>query len=329
MNLAPIILFVFNRPEHTKKTLESLKKNLLSSSSDLFIFSDGPRNEFDIPNVLMVRNVISNLDGFRSVSIRESKINCGLANSVISGVSEIIRKFDKAIIIEDDLIFSPFFLKYTNEALSRYENDKRIFSIGGFSPPIEMPNALYGDSYLSYRCCTWGWATWRNRWDKVDWAVSDYEDFIANGEAINRFNRGGDDMSQILRLQMNGEISSWGIRWDYAHFKNNGYCFRPAYSIVKSTGNDGSGIHCGITNKFDVLINMQSTFNFPESSDLILDEFVNRRFATFYDGRLRSVSSEGEGMINLLIIKKHAFRVLITRKIKFAYDFLVKFLFRY
>jgi hypothetical protein len=97
-------------------------------------------------------------------------------------------------------------------------------------------------------------------------------------------------MSQILKLQMDGKISSWGIRWDYAHFKNNAYCFRPAYAIVGNIGNDGTGIHCGATDKYDVPINLQSSFVFPESGQLQLDDEINRRFATFYDGRQRSAA---------------------------------------
>lgn len=304
MNIAPIILFVFNRPEHTKKTIESLKKNQLCSESDLFIFSDGPRSNFDVDAVAKVRQIIQDLEGFKSISIKASDINCGLASSVITGVSDVIKKFGRAIILEDDLLFSPYFLTYMNEALNRYENHFGVFSVGGYSPPIEMPKTFSDDSYLSYRCCTWGWATWSDRWSKVDWGISGFKSFIANDELVSRFNRGGDDMSQILRLQMEGKISSWGIRWDYAHFKNDAYCFRPSHSIVSSTGNDGSGVHCGVTSKFDVNINTQSNFYFPGPEYLKLDEDVNRRFATFYDGKLRVDSSFKGDAINYSRLKK-------------------------
>jgi hypothetical protein len=290
MSLAPIALFVFNRPEHTKKTLESLKNDLLSAESELFVFSDGPRNKEDESGVEAVRTLVDELDGFKKITIYKKSENCGLAGSVIAGVTEVIRQFGKVIAIEDDLQFSPHFLSYMNEALVRYENDPRVFSIGGYSPPLEMPQDYVDDSYLSYRCCTWGWATWQNRWEKVDWDVRDYSSFVNDQNLVERFNRGGDDMTHILKLQMDGKISSWGIRWDYAHFKNDAYCFRPCYAIVGNTGNDGTGTHCGATEKYDVSINSQSTFTFPKSGQFQLDEEINRRFATFYDGRQRSGS---------------------------------------
>lgn len=287
MSLAPIVLFVFNRPRHTRRTLDSLKKNPLASESELFVFSDGPRNEKDEADVEAVRALIAEVDGFKNVTIRKQPANRGLAQSVIEGVSEVIRQYGKAIVVEDDLQFSPHFLGYMNGALACCEGDQRVFSIGGYSPPLQIPEGYEKDSYLSYRCCTWGWATWRDRWEKVDWDVKDYDSFINDPQQIARFNRGGDDMSHILKLQMAGKTSSWGIRWDYAHFKNDAYCFRPTFSIVENTGNDGTGIHCGATDKFDVSINTQSSFAFPEPGRLPLDEEINRRFACFYDGRLR------------------------------------------
>ncbi|MHB8981047.1 glycosyltransferase family protein [Thiobacillus sp.] len=290
MSLAPIVLFVFNRARHTRRTLDSLKKNPLAAESEIFVFSDGPRSEKDEADVAAVRAVIDAVDGFKNVAIHKKLANRGLAGSVIEGVSEVIRQYGKAIVVEDDLQFSPHFLSYMNEALARYEEDRRIFSIGGYSPPLEMPEDYGEDSYLSYRCCTWGWATWRDRWEKVDWDVRDFDRFCRDQNLIDRFNRGGDDMFQILKLQMAGKISSWGIRWDYAHFKNEAYCFRPAFSIVGNTGNDGTGVHCGATDKFDVSINTQSVFSFPEAGRLQVDDEINRRFASFYDGRQRGAA---------------------------------------
>lgn len=288
MTLAPVVLFVFNRPRHTQRTIESLKGNLLAAETELCVFSDGPRSKNDEAEVEAVRAIIDAVDGFKNVTVHSKTVNRGLAGSVIEGVSDVIRKYGKVIVVEDDLQFSPHFLNYMNEALVRYQDDQRIFSIGGYSPHLELPAGYEADSYLSYRCCTWGWATWGDRWEKVDWEVQDFDGFCKDQDRISRFNRGGDDMFQILKLQMAGKISSWGICWDYAHFKNDAYCFRPVNSIVGNTGNDGTGVHCGATGKFDVTINTQSTFGFPEPGRLQVDDEINRRFATFYDGRQRS-----------------------------------------
>lgn len=288
--LAPIVLFVFNRPEHTRKTVESLQDNPLARESMLFVFSDAARDAKDERQVEAVRALVKRVKGFKDLVVYEQPVNKGLAGSVISGVSEIIRRYGKVIVVEDDLRFSPYFLQYMNQALARYEHDSRIFSVGGYSPPLDIPPDYIEDSYLSYRCCTWGWATWLDRWQKVDWQVAEYDTLSSNPDLIARFNRGGDDMFQILKQQMAGKISSWGIRWDYAHFKNEAYCFRPVYSIVGNTGNDGTGVHCGATNKFDVPINMRSSFNFPEPGSLQVHEGLNQRFASFYDGRERVLS---------------------------------------
>jgi hypothetical protein len=122
----------------------------------------------------------------------------------------------------------------------------------------------------------------------VDWNIKDFESFSQNEAMVRRFNRGGEDMFQILKLQMAEKISSWGIRWDYAHFKNEAYCFRPTYSIVSNTGNDGSGIHCGATDKFNVAIHVNRDFLPPKPINLKVNEEINRKFATFYDGKERA-----------------------------------------
>ncbi len=300
MSLAPIALFVFNRPEHTKQTVESLKQNPLAIQSELYVFADGPRDSRDEAKVNAVREYIDSLDGFGKVTINKQTANCGLAGSVIAGVSEVIRRHGKVIAVEDDLRFSPHFLDYMNDALTRYEHDTRVFSIGGYSPPLAIPGGYDEDSYLSYRCCTWGWATWEDRWQKVDWEVADFDAFIRDQKMVDRFNRGGDDMSQILKMQMAGQVSSWGIRWDYAHFKHDAYCFRPAYSIVANTGNDGTGIHCGATDKFDVPLNTKAIRTFPAPGELQLSEEINRRFATFYDGRPRDGHAPVTEKVSLL-----------------------------
>ncbi len=288
MSLAPIILFVFNRPEHTRNTVESLKRNPLAAESELFVFSDGPRDQDDEAAVAAVRAVIDAVDGFKGITVSRRSANRGLAGSVIEGVTAIVRRYGKVIVLEDDLQLSPYFLNYMNEALSRYENDQRVFSIGGYTPRLDIPEGYDQESFLSYRCCTWGWATWRDRWDKADWEVKDFDSFIGDKKAVELFNRGGDDMSHIFKLQMAGKISSWAIRWDYAHFRNEAYCFRPISSLVGNTGNDGSGVHCRETNKFNVPLNTQPTFVIPAQEELSLDEEINRCFATFYDGRDRS-----------------------------------------
>lgn len=290
--LAPIVLFVFNRPEHTRRTLASLAKNRLAARSRLFVFSDGPRNAGESAAVAAVRALVRAAEGFLEVGVEEQATNRGLAASVIAGVTQVIGRYGRVIVVEDDLQFSPYFLDYMNLCLARYESDERIFSVGGYSPPLRIPVRYTEESYLSHRCCTWGWATWKDRWEKADWNVADFDRFSRDEAAVARFNRGGTDMFQILRMQMEGKVDSWGIRWDYAHFRHDAYCVRPVRSIVANTGNDGSGVHCGPTDKFDVQPDLRAEFQLPPPGALMPDAEVNAIFATFYDGRPRGAEGE-------------------------------------
>ena len=181
--LAPIVLFVYKRPEQTKRVIESLKENDLARYSELFIFSDGFHDMQDRESVISVRgyiNKIKDSDWFSSVHVYESKTNKGLANSIISGVSKIISQYGKVIVLEDDLITSPLFLRYMNECLDYFEQDKRIWAVCGYTPELRSLKKYDRDVYLNYRASTWGWATWQDRWDDIDWDVSDYRRFRRN-----------------------------------------------------------------------------------------------------------------------------------------------------
>jgi len=244
MKLSPIVLFVYNRPWHTRQTIEALQKNELADQSDLFIFSDGPKNEQTQEAVQEVRKYIRTFDGFKSVTIQEREKNLGLAKSVISGVTELIAKYGKIIVVEDDLVTSNDFLSFMNQALNWFENESRIFSVSGFNFPIIVPNHYKYDAYCSYRSMSWGWGTWKDRWLKSDWDIGDFKRFLADKNAQYSFNRGGDDLTDMLILQMTSKIDSWSIRWDYTHHKHNAFAILPVESKIYNIGFDTSGVHC-------------------------------------------------------------------------------------
>jgi hypothetical protein len=254
MQLAPIILFVYNRTEHTKKTVDALKLNKFASDSLLYIFADGNKNESDKMSVKAIRDYIQSITGFKEINITLRDKNIGLAESVISGVTEIINQYGKVIVLEDDIITSPYFLKFMNEALDFYKDGARIFTISGYNFPIKIPKSYQHRIYISPRPSSWGWATWKDRWEKVDWEISDYDEFVDNKERIKKFNQGGDDLSRMLKKQMSGKINSWAIRWAYAHYHSKGYCLFPVNSFAKNIGADSSGVHTKKTNKFSVNI---------------------------------------------------------------------------
>ena len=282
----PIVLFVYNRPTHTRCTIESLLTNALSRDSDLYIFSDAPKQKADVDRVREVRKYIRSISGFNKINIVEQPINLGLAQSIISGVTSVINRYGRSIVLEDDLLISPLFLEAMNYCLVHFQEDERVFSIGGYTPAFKIPISYSDRWFLSYRCCTWGWATWESRWKKVDWEVRDYKDFLGCMQSRERFNRGGQDMERLLEMQMTGKIDSWAIRWDYAHFKHDSFCLRPINPLVANTGNDGSGVHCGVTGKYDVTLNSTDQ-NLPVGGQINLNEAINKKFATFYDGRAR------------------------------------------
>lgn len=244
---APVILFVYNRPQLTTKTIQALRQNILAQHSDLIIFSDGWKGSEDKEAVLETRKILAGIDGFKTTRIINANHNRGLASSVISGVTKTLDKYGKVIVVEDDIITSPMFLSYMNEALDRYSNEPEVFSITGFNYPksrFKIPQEYTADSFFGYRCHSWTWATWSNRWNLVDWEVSDYDLFCCDLEAQERFRRGGDDLTKMLDKQLQGQLDSWAIRFCYAHFKNDAYCLYPRNSLVRNLGFGNNATHC-------------------------------------------------------------------------------------
>lgn len=244
--LAPIVLFVYNREDHTRRTLETLKKNLGAKESRLYIFSDGAKTEKENENVLRVRKLIREYEGdFLETHIIEAERNQGLAASVISGVSKVIKEYGKVIVLEDDIITTPYFLSYMNQALDFYEQDGRIWSISGYTLPMRSLEKYQKDVFLSYRASSWGWGTWKERWEPIDWELSDYSDYKKDKERIRRFERGGRDLPLMLESQRQGQIDSWAVRWCYWQSKNDMLTVYPRISLVQNIGYDGSGTHGG------------------------------------------------------------------------------------
>jgi len=239
--LAPIIIFTYRR--NIDELIASLQKNKLAIQSDLYIFSDGYKNEIDKKDVLEVRENLKEIDGFANISLIESPNNKGLANSVIEGVTYVFESYEKLIVLEDDLVVSSDFLDYMNEALNFYQESENIWSISGYTPNLECLKEYDKDVFLSVRASSWGWATWKERWESIDWDIKDYKKFKKDKNAIKEFNRGGNDMSKMLETQMLGKIDSWAIRWCYNQFKKQSYTIYPRKSKLINVGFDEKGTH--------------------------------------------------------------------------------------
>lgn len=245
--LAPLIIFVYNRADVTEKMLEAINKNELTEDTEVYIFSDGSKNTEDKEKVDHVREIISrfrNSNNFKEVHIIEAEENKGLANSIISGVTEIIRRYGKVIVLEDDLITATNFLTFMNECLEFYRDNPKIWSIGGTSYLLPALEKYPHDVYTCYRGESWGWASWLDRWEKVDWDISDYEQFMHDRKRKKMFRRGGQDMVDALKRQREGKTDSWAIRWCYQQSKEDMLTILPSKSLVKNIGWGEAGTHC-------------------------------------------------------------------------------------
>lgn len=277
MKWAPIVLFAYDRPGHTRRTLEALAANGGAAESDLVIYSDGPKEPGNADSVRAVREYLKTVNGFKSVDVVERERNLGLANSVIAGVTEVLSGSRSVVVMEDDLLTTRNFLAFVNSALAVYEQRSDVFSVTGYNYPLRIPPSYREDAYLSYRSSSWGWGTWADRWSQVDWSVSDYPEFRRDPRAQELFRRGGDDLRQMLDMQMAGELDSWSIRFDYAHYKHDAFCVHPVVSKVQNIGFDGSGVHCGDSDDYDVELDPGDR-PFRLDPHLTLDASVLRAF---------------------------------------------------
>ena len=245
-SLAPVVLFCFCRVNETKIAIQKLQANYLASQTILYVFSDGPRNINEKVEVDSVRNYLKTVSGFKNVVVVESPTNKGLAKSVLEGVSKVIAKHQKVIVVEDDLVTSPNFLDFMNQALNFYSDANSILSISGYTldlPSLAEKEKNGVDAYLAYRASSWGWGTWSDRWFNVDWSMSDYLIYKNSKKFRNRFMKGGSDMLRMLSNQNNGKIDSWAIRFCFHQAKNFQFTIFPTLSKVVSIGFDKRATH--------------------------------------------------------------------------------------
>lgn len=279
--LSPVVLFTYNRPEETRKTIKALQSNFLATKSDLFVFSDGPKDACDNEKVTAVRECLKGLNGFKNVKITNYEENNGLANSVINGVSEIIEQYGKIIVLEDDLVTSPNFLDFMNQALNFYAASPKIFSISGYT--LDLPGLAEHnqDFYLGKRASSWGWGTWVDKWQNVDWEVSDYDEFRRNFKKRIDFFSIGSDMPSMLKNQMTGKIDSWAIRWCYHQFKYDLKTIFAAKSKIHHIGTSEEATHAAGATRYDTPLDTEGARKFkfvenPIENKRLIQEFRSK-----------------------------------------------------
>ncbi|MDR2820251.1 MAG: glycosyltransferase [Desulfovibrio sp.] len=241
----PIAVFAFNRPDHLRRTLTALAANDLAAASDITIFCDGPRNGQEKNLTDAARDVAVAASGFASVNIVAREQNMGCANAVISGLEYMFTRHERLVVVEDDILCSPHTLRFLNTGLEKYAGEPVVFNIAAWSPPprlMPVPEDYPYDVYFVPRFNCWGWASWRDRWAKVDWSVFDYAVFAENPCLQRAFNQGGNDMAAMLREQMAGRLNTWDIQMDYARFRHGCLGLNPVYSYTTNIGM-GSGTH--------------------------------------------------------------------------------------
>jgi len=250
-NYAPIALFTYNRFWHTQQTVESLARNKYADESDLTVYSDAAKSPNDKRAVVDVRQFLKTIRGFKSVCVVEQEQNLGLATSIISGVSKVVDQFGRVIVLEDDMVTSPFFLKYMNDALEFYQDDDRVISIHGYSFPIEnLPEAFF----LKGAGC-WGWATWKRGWELFEGDGKKLLSSLEDDGLVDRFNIfGAYPYKKMLLKQIHGKNDSWAVRWYASALIRQKLTLYPGLSLVRNIGLDGSGKHCGRYDGFDPIM---------------------------------------------------------------------------
>jgi hypothetical protein len=251
-DLAPIVLFVYNRVEHTHQTVEALLDNELAKQSELFVFSDAAKTKEHESGVFEVRRNINSIVGFKSITIIERESNYGLAKSIIDGVTEVIKQYGKVIVLEDDMVTSPYFLTYMNEALVKYANNEKVACIHGYTYPVSK---VLPDSFFLRGADCWGWATWERGWNCFNSDGKYLLNELRRKNLINQFDfNGAYPFSKMLEEQVNGDNDSWAIRWYASAFLDNKLTLYPGRSLVNNIGNDDSGTHCISSSNLEVSI---------------------------------------------------------------------------
>lgn len=264
MAIAPIALFVYNRPDHLRQSITALRDDALASRSSLYMFCDAAKTAQDLAAVNEVRTIARSVSGFAKVEVRLQRVNLGLAQSVIAGVSELTAKYGSAIVLEDDLVVAPEFLTYMNQALERYRHEHRVMQVSGYMFPVKGPQP-YGATFLCRVPTSWGWGTWARAWQQFNPDCSGLLEYLRESGQQHAFNvNGAYPYFEHLRLHVEGKLDVWGVRWYASMFAAGGLCLYPNQSLVRNIGMDGSGVHCGVSSDFDVELSTSSSWTFPD-----------------------------------------------------------------
>ncbi len=287
MSNAPVALFVYNRADHFKQTFEALSRCPEAEGTDLFIFSDGPKNEAARQAVDQCRAAVraaAEKGLFRQVRISESPENRGLAASIIAGVTEVIETYGSVIVLEDDSVASPYFLRFMNNALQTFADDLRVGSVAGYTPVLAFPDTYTSDIFTCYRSCSCAWATWKDRWMGVDWSPAAIKAFYKDPALIRRMNADGADRFLRLYRQSKGDAGSWSVRFGAHLLKNDMLTVYPRYSLIRNIGCDESGVHSRAEDAETMAVDLSKANPDPVIEFVPPNKALRRKLKKHYSG---------------------------------------------
>ena len=239
---APIALFIYNRPHHTRRLIAHLQGCAGFHDSPVYVFADGPKDRRDLPAIQETRSEARRLLAGRAVFV-ERDTNAGVDTSVIAGVTELCERHGRVVVVEDDLIVSPYFLQFLNAGLTRYENEPRVMQVCGYM--FDVPELRESkDAIILPMASSWGWATWKRAWDLYDPAARGWTEGLSDKQKRRRFDLDGNfDYARMLSRQMRKAVPAWDIRWYYSLFVRDGLAVYPPHTLVLNEGFDGTGTH--------------------------------------------------------------------------------------
>jgi hypothetical protein len=246
--LAPVAIFAYRRPHHTRQLIESLRTNDSYANSPLFVFCDGARGEADRDAVAQTRAIVRELVGSRG-EILEYETNRGLARSILAGVTELCSRYGQVIVLEDDLVLHSGCLDFLNASLRHYVDDDRVCHVNAYRyplPPVSAP-------YFSRLTSSWGWATWQRAWAHFEPDAAKLQSRIRSARLASALDFGGAfPYFRMLQNQAMGQIDSWAIRWYASNLLRGAVAICPNVSQVNCRGFDNTGVHCGVTSQYEV-----------------------------------------------------------------------------
>ena len=296
IDLAPIVIFVYNRPWHTRKTIEALQKNELALKSSLFVYCDAAKSNADQVEVEKVRKYIDSVEGFNNVTIIKRDKNWGLADSIIDGVNCIVNRYGKVIVLEDDLVTSPYFLRFMNDALEYYKNESKVMHISGWNYPIDSAGLESETVFFRGTSC-WGWATWRRSWQFFEKDAQKLSETFTKKDIYEFDYDGSARMWSQVKGNMSGRMNTWAVFWYASVFRQKGLCLHPVTSMVENIGHDGTGVNCDALN-------------------IYTSKVTNRPITTFTDDLVEDSKTVSEIKSFLKKKKKYLLRRIVNRLIR-------------